>query len=306
VIAGAQSCFPLLAAEPLPVRRSLGEGGSAARERAAHAPTWTTSPLKTRVGVSRRRASGRLSRRRRSRSMFTPGSRACGYSTASGRAKWLNRDPIGEVGGKNLYGCVVNDAINGSDPVGLCVGSCGTALAVALPGLNNPLPDIHNTACNLLEEKIRGYLTSPQELRAWNRFVAGTAADIELSDREMDSVLGLASKFQAELNRQAQRCKRTHFYWFDKKTAVNDAIGGPWALVLGSVTIQLKTSCACRTLTWEACIFDKYDFDPKWWNTHRSRTAEAQVILTRAAQVVGQCGWKEFYHKGCQYGFKAN
>jgi len=220
--------------------------------------------------------------------------------------RWLNRDPIGEVGGKNLYGCVVNDAINGSDPVGLCVGSCGTALAVALPGLNNPLPDIHNTACNLLEEKIRGYLTSPQELRAWNRFVAGTAADIELSDREMDSVLGLASKFQAELNRQAQRCKRTHFYWFDKKTAVNDAIGGPWALVLGSVTIQLKTSCACRTLTWEACIFDKYDFDPKWWNTHRSRTAEAQVILTRAAQVVGQCGWKEFYHKGCQYGFKAN
>jgi len=28
--------------------------------------------------------------------MFTPGSRACAYRTASGRAKWPNRDPLGD------------------------------------------------------------------------------------------------------------------------------------------------------------------------------------------------------------------
>jgi hypothetical protein len=113
VIAGAQSCFPLLAAEPLP----------AARERVALAPPWTTSPLKTRVGVSRRRASGRLSRRRRVRSMFTPGSRACGYRTASGRAKWPSRDPLGERGGLNLYGMVGNNPLNLIDPFGLAYGN---------------------------------------------------------------------------------------------------------------------------------------------------------------------------------------
>jgi hypothetical protein len=108
VIAGAQSCFPLLAAEPL----------SAARERIALALTWTTSPLKTRARNLHRTPSGRLSRRRRSRPMFTPGSRACGYRTASGRAKWLNRDPIEERGGINLYGFVRNNPVCEVDPFG--------------------------------------------------------------------------------------------------------------------------------------------------------------------------------------------
>jgi len=53
--------------------------------------------------------------------MFTPGSRACGYKTASGRAKWLNRDPIGEHGGLNLYGFVFNDPVNLYDPDGRIV-----------------------------------------------------------------------------------------------------------------------------------------------------------------------------------------
>ena len=30
--------------------------------------------------------------------MFTPGSQACAYKTASGLGKWPNRDPLGEVG----------------------------------------------------------------------------------------------------------------------------------------------------------------------------------------------------------------
>lgn len=80
--------------------------------------------------------------------MFTPGSRACAYRTASGRAKWPNRDPIGEKGfslvvtGRqegegeddaavarsreilmaelNLYCIVFNDSVNATDMLGLC------------------------------------------------------------------------------------------------------------------------------------------------------------------------------------------
>lgn len=41
------------------------------------------------------------------------------YEPASGRLKWLNRDPIGERGGVNLYGMVGNDAVNRVDVLGL-------------------------------------------------------------------------------------------------------------------------------------------------------------------------------------------
>jgi len=51
--------------------------------------------------------------------MFTPGSRACAYETASGRAKWPNRDPLAEEGGINLYCFVYNDAMGRWDYLGL-------------------------------------------------------------------------------------------------------------------------------------------------------------------------------------------
>ena len=78
----------------------------------------TISP-KTRVGGFRRRPSGRLSSRGRDRSMFTPGSRRCGYKSASGLGKWLNRDPIGENGGINLFEFVDSNPNDHIDLYGL-------------------------------------------------------------------------------------------------------------------------------------------------------------------------------------------
>jgi len=80
---------------------------------------WPTSPRKTRVRDFRRRVSGQTSSRRRCRSINTPGSRGCGYKTVSGRHEWLNRDPIGERGGINLYDYVGNNPVNFVDPFGL-------------------------------------------------------------------------------------------------------------------------------------------------------------------------------------------
>jgi hypothetical protein len=50
--------------------------------------------------------------------MFTPGSRACGYKTASGLGKWPNRDPLEEIGGKNLYAFVYNNPLKFIDTDG--------------------------------------------------------------------------------------------------------------------------------------------------------------------------------------------
>jgi RHS repeat-associated protein len=226
------------------------------------------------------------------------------YRPSLGR--WHSRDPIGQLGGNNLYALGGNDPLASVDPLGLCVGSCVAAMATTRSAMGIATPDIHKSLCTWLEGKIRGFLHSPEEISAWNRFVGGSANDIALSDTQMGSVLELASTFQAELQRQAQRCKTTSFYWFSKKTTVGDMIGGPWTLAIGGVSIDLTTSCVCRTLTWEACIFDKYNFDPEWWKTHRSWSGEAQTILVWAAQNIGQCGWKEFHHKGCKDGFIAN
>ncbi len=83
------------------------------------ATTWPTSPLKTRVRGSRRRSSGRFSRRGHGRSMFTPGLRGCAYKTASGRYEWPNRDPIQERGKINLYEYVGNNPESRIDSLGL-------------------------------------------------------------------------------------------------------------------------------------------------------------------------------------------
>jgi len=51
--------------------------------------------------------------------MFTPGSRACAYKTASGLDEWPSRDPLRENGGINIYELVSNDPIDGIDSLGL-------------------------------------------------------------------------------------------------------------------------------------------------------------------------------------------
>ncbi len=136
MIAGAQSCLPLLAAEPLSAARSAA---------VAFAPTWTTSPSKSRARNLHRTPSGRLSRRAHRRPMFTPGSRACGYRTASGRAKWLSRDPLEEEETPNVYRFTWNDSINSIDILGQLAASqcqCGPDVTQYV---NKTLDDIKQT-----------------------------------------------------------------------------------------------------------------------------------------------------------------
>ncbi len=132
MVAGAQSCFTSLAAGR----------ESAARQHATFGPLLDYRPHrtftavlphrpKTRVGVFSGTPSGRLSRRGRGRSMFTPGLRACAYKSASGLGKWPNRDPLGEEGGPNLYAFLGNRPLRNVDVLGL-VGSVPVSLMEAI------------------------------------------------------------------------------------------------------------------------------------------------------------------------------
>ena len=91
----------------------------------------TTSPLKNRVGGAAAWSSGRFSNYDPESPEIATGSNGCEYESASGRRKWLNQDPIGELGGVNLYRFVGNDPINGLDPLGLE----GNPVSSTLPGL---------------------------------------------------------------------------------------------------------------------------------------------------------------------------
>ena len=94
-------------------------------------PPQRATPKNSRLGFFDN-PSGRTLARRHSPHRTAPGYRACGYKTASGRPKWLSRDPLSEYAGINLYGYVTNDPVNLIDSLGLCnewqasVGISGT------------------------------------------------------------------------------------------------------------------------------------------------------------------------------------
>ena len=178
-----QSCFPSLAAWPL---SAASRGALAVLAHGHHA--WTTSPLKTRVGVSRSRASGRLSRRAHRRSMFTPGSRPCAYRTASGRGKWPNRDPIGELGGRNLYGFNYNNPIQFYDPDGrnpaviviggvtVTVGQCAVLAVMTCLAI----PPCRDALIKLVQEGVReiGDCCKPKKCPPCTPYAAGTTGHL--------------------------------------------------------------------------------------------------------------------------------
>jgi RHS repeat-associated protein len=93
-------------------------------------PPQRATPKNSRLGFFGT-PSGRTLAKRHSARRTAPGYRACGYKTASGRPKWLNRDPIGEAGGLNLYGYVGNNPIDVVDPLGLWQITIGGGWGIA-------------------------------------------------------------------------------------------------------------------------------------------------------------------------------
>jgi RHS repeat-associated protein len=127
----SSNLLPVMSAEEccLSAHAELRFGGSSILHRSA-----SSSSRKTRARGFRRHPSGRNSRRGRFRSINAAGLRACSYKTAPGRSNWPNRDPIGELGGFNLYGFVRNNPVGRYDPHGLLDAGpgIGTIIRISL------------------------------------------------------------------------------------------------------------------------------------------------------------------------------
>jgi len=90
----------------------------AASGRLRRAPDRTSSPLKISCRGSALRPSGRTCLSPIPSRPIATGCTEYAYKTASGRSNFLNRDPIEEAGGINLYGFVNNDPANAYDVLG--------------------------------------------------------------------------------------------------------------------------------------------------------------------------------------------
>jgi len=77
----------------------------------------------------------------------------CFYNPGTGR--WLDRDPLMERGGANMYGHSKNNAVNSFDPTGLCPNCCECAVAITIQNIvENEKHPLFGFPASYLEVKI--------------------------------------------------------------------------------------------------------------------------------------------------------
>ncbi len=204
--------------------------------------------------------------------------------------RWLNRDPIEEDGGVNLY-CFVENAPSFSyDAFGQRRSS--------LPGivLDGLCEDAYNFA--------KRFLNTTQEFRAWDRYTnhgwRGRSRDIELSGGEVKFIAESIDKVNSYVDAARSRCEKCQT--FNESTTIGGSAPAPWVKALGGVSIGVTTSCNKGDFSYEYHIKDLYDFDIKGFNTSRTAEGEFGTILVNLTQSCLQCDWQTFYHRGTYYG----
>ena len=101
--------------------------------------------------------------------------------------RWIQRDPIGERGGLNLYGYVVNDPVNKMDLFGFSpadVGRLNTLSGQFTDSLTQSGQRINNGALNNLTSSVQSLFNNPtphlgygQQALALANFLNGTGTD---------------------------------------------------------------------------------------------------------------------------------
>ena len=206
--------------------------------------------------------------------------------------RWLNRDPIEEDGGLNLYCFVENSPLQFYDAFG--------QRRANLPGivLDRWCEDVYNHAMDVMR--------TAEERRAWNRYTKhgwrGRNDDIELSATEVKNIAESITAVVSYVQEKRSSCKKGMSF------AISTSIGGdappPWRLALGGVSVGVTTSCNDGCFSYEYRINDLYDFDVKGVPGFTSRTIKGEfyTILVRSAEFCLQCDWQTFYHKGTYIG----
>ena len=204
---------------------------------------------------------------------------------------WLNRDPIGESGGANLYCFVQNASTFAYDAFGQRRSN--------LPGII--LDALCEDAYNFAKQH---FLHTPQELRAWDRYTnhgwRGRNRDIELSAAEVKSIAESISAVVSHVQARRGACKKG--VSFSESKPIGGAAPSPWRKALGGVSVHVTTSCSNGCFSYVYDINDLYDFDIKGFNTSRTAEGEFGTIMVNLTQSCLQCDWQTFYHKGTYNG----
>ncbi len=235
------------------------------------------------------------------------GMRFWGYRFYSpGLGRWVNRDPIEEEGGVNLYHYVYNAGVNSYDLLGML--SANGLFPNEIPRRMFPsefssLKGVHLKACQQLEQQIRSFCPSDKDKRAWDRFTSGTEKDVDLNNQEIDNLVNLSSKYLQHIDSLMADCAHKGAKWENSVHNVSDDIGHPWSVAIGRTTLTINSSCCNGCLRWNVAIEDRFDFNIEllenpFLKTSRTPANELKTIMVRAAQEASRCGWREFYHRG--------
>ncbi|MDO4587402.1 MAG: RHS repeat-associated core domain-containing protein [Planctomycetia bacterium] len=233
--------------------------------------------------------------------------------------RFITRDPIGyNADGVNLFRYLCNSSVNRLDLLGLKSNPCqenhvpppwDSNYVMSRPGVfdeddvidakeQNTIPRIRKPKpilCREIENTIRKRLTTTEEKKALNHFFEGSAYDRTIPSDEVNKILE-NSDFFTQLKKKV--CNNDCV----NDTTVPISTSYPWAGALGSATIHVNITRSGNTIFGTAEINDPYDFDPKFFNTHRTWDAELKTLSVRIAQLMNDCHWKEFCFKGKAYG----
>ena len=202
--------------------------------------------------------------------------------------RWLNRDPIEEDGGANLYCFVQNASIFAYDALGQRRSN--------LPGI------IMDALCEDAYNFAKRFLNTSQEFRAWDRYTnhgwRGRNRDIELSAAEVQSIAESINEVVSHVQARRGACKKG--VSFSDLNSIGGAAPEPWIKALGGVSIEVSTSCNNGCFSYGYSINDLYDFDTKGLSGFKSRGWAGQLgtIGVNWTETCLKCDWQTFYHKG--------
>ena len=190
----------------------------AASERFGNASATAASSPKTRVWVFWSKSPGRHRVRRSQVAELASGCAACGYELVSGQGLFINRDPIEEQGGINLYGFCSNDGVNKYDYLGMFTPwDDGTSSTIWV----NPDNDRDH------EIEVTGMPIGSKFISATTGSTSSTKAVVKYQDTKgkiHEEVLGFADVTQVSNPGDFERVVEE---WFSNRTARDsDQIGG--------------------------------------------------------------------------------
>ncbi|XZE45804.1 RHS repeat domain-containing protein [Pirellulaceae bacterium SH467] len=244
------------------------------------------------------------------------------------RARWMSglagrfmgRDPIGYWDGSSLV--VTYFVPHGVDPSGLDFiftqpsapqppiflspfpsvtippGTIDLENLVPSPP-TSPLPPIVGPVmgCIDLATVIDWMLSTDEEKRLWRHFVAGSGGDLNLSETETCAAIGSAMGTASAACMTA--CKGKSSGRTPLSIPIDEVASSPWSAGIGGFSTRVGCHCKPCYVSLDACIADPYDFDPRYFSTHRTLPAEVKTMLVAMANGLLDCGWRTFTTRGC-------